>query len=190
MRGRYRSASLVDKRRILDEFVALTGCHRKHAIRVRCSSSTTDQQPATTPPCERIWGEAVREAAGVLWEAADRARERFKPLLPILVTALERHGHLTLDPAVRERLLAASAATLDRLLVARRAKAGGPVRANADADADADADANADADAACRCRTPTPTPTPRLRQISSLPQRRTTAGPRACRSGPRPASRP
>ena len=29
---------------------------------------------------------------------------------------MERHGHLDLDPGVRQRLLLASAATLDRLL--------------------------------------------------------------------------
>ena len=29
---------------------------------------------------------------------------------------MERHGHLDLDPEVRDRLLAATAATLDRLL--------------------------------------------------------------------------
>jgi hypothetical protein len=128
IRGRYRSASPVDKQRILDEFVALTGCHRKHAIRV-LSSATNDEQSSATPPRERIYGEAVREAVGMLWEAADRVcGKRLKPLLPILVTALERHGHLTLDPAVRERLLAASAATLDRLLTARRAQAGGQRR--------------------------------------------------------------
>jgi hypothetical protein len=46
-------------------------------------------------------------------------------LLPTLVTALERHGHLTLDPVVRECLLVASAATIDRLLATRRATAGG-----------------------------------------------------------------
>ena len=34
---------------------------------------------------------------------------------------MERHGHLDLDPEVRERLLAASAATLDRLLKPVRA---------------------------------------------------------------------
>lgn len=63
IRGRYRSASPVDKQRILDEFVALTGCHRKHAIRV-LSSAAADERPAATPPRERIYGEAVREAVG------------------------------------------------------------------------------------------------------------------------------
>ena len=34
----------------------------------------------------------------------------------LLAESMERHGHLDLDPEVRERLLSASAATLDRLL--------------------------------------------------------------------------
>ena len=37
---------------------------------------------------------------------------------------MERHGHLELDPEVRDRLLAASAATLDRLLKPIRPTAG------------------------------------------------------------------
>ena len=37
--------------------------------------------------------------------------------LPHLVESMERHGHLDLHPEVRERLLDARAATLDRLLV-------------------------------------------------------------------------
>ena len=31
--ARYRGASRSEKQKILDEFVALTGCHRKHAIK-------------------------------------------------------------------------------------------------------------------------------------------------------------
>ena len=34
IRNRYREASKRDKSRMLDEFVALTGCHRKHAVRL------------------------------------------------------------------------------------------------------------------------------------------------------------
>ena len=40
-------------------------------------------------------------------------RTRLKPLVPILVSALERHGLLTLASTVRARVLVASAATLD-----------------------------------------------------------------------------
>jgi hypothetical protein len=63
----------------------------------------------------------VRQALIVLWEASDRiCGKRLKALIPILVDAMERHGHLQLVPAVRERLLAVSAATIDRLLIGPR----------------------------------------------------------------------
>lgn len=122
----YRAAPLLDKQRILDEFVARTGYHRKHAIRILGSSASIDAEQRATRPRARIYGEAVAEALGMLWEAADRVcGKRLKPLLPTLVAALEHHGHLILDPVVRERVLTASAATIDRLLATRRAIAGG-----------------------------------------------------------------
>jgi hypothetical protein len=57
----------------------------------------------------------------VLWEASDRiCGKRLKPLLRILLPALERHGHLKLDEAIRAKVMAMSAATIDRLLRAPR----------------------------------------------------------------------
>ena len=47
-----------------------------------------------------------------------------KAALPHLVESMERHGHLDLDPRARQRLLVASAATLDRLLQPIRPIAG------------------------------------------------------------------
>ena len=44
----------------------------------------------------------------LVWEAADRiCGKRLKAALPHLVESMERHGHLDLDPRVRQRLLAA-----------------------------------------------------------------------------------
>ena len=61
----------------------------------------------------------------VIWEAADRiCGKRLKAALPHLVESMERHGHLAFNPEVRGRLLAASAATLDRLLKPIRPTAG------------------------------------------------------------------
>ena len=34
IRNRYRDASKKDKSRMPDEFVAIVGCHRKHAVQV------------------------------------------------------------------------------------------------------------------------------------------------------------
>jgi hypothetical protein len=53
----------------------------------------------------------------VLWEASDRVcGKRLRALLPILLPALERNGHLHLDEALRQKILAMSASTIDRLL--------------------------------------------------------------------------
>ena len=70
----------------------------------------------------RIYDEAVREAVVLVWEASDRiCGKRLKAALSYLVESMERHGRLDLDPEVRERLLTASAATLDRPLKPVRA---------------------------------------------------------------------
>lgn len=119
--GRYRDASRDEKNRILDEFVAVTGFHRKHAMRLlrRGRAAGTDGHR----PERRLYDEAVRTALIVIWEASDRiCGKRLRPLAPLLVEAMERHGHLQLDPDVRRQLLAMSAATIDRAL--RGAKAG------------------------------------------------------------------
>src|SRR4051794_13523262 len=121
---RYAGSSRPEKARILDEFVAVTGFHRKHAMRVlRGGAAAATRGPR---PVRRVYGEAVREALLVVWEASDRiCGKRLKVLVPVLVEALERHGHLGLAPEVRAGLLAMSAATMDRALRGVREKAGG-----------------------------------------------------------------
>src|SRR2546430_1469579 len=115
---RYREGSRQEKRTILEEFVRLTGYHRKHAIRVlNCQMAASTKQR----PRERIYDEAVRQALIVLWEAADRiCSKRLKAALPLLIVAMERHGHLALEVSVRQRVLAMSTATIDRLLESMR----------------------------------------------------------------------
>lgn len=120
---RYRMAGAAEKRRLLDEFAALTGYHRKHAIRVL--NATPPAKAALRPPRSRLYDEAVRQTLVVLWEASDRVcGKRLKALVPVLLPALERHGHLRLDEAVRDRLLRVSAATMDRLLSEARQGSG------------------------------------------------------------------
>ena len=110
--GRYESSSKTDKGRILDEYVAVSGYHRKHAIRLLGSRGSPRAQPEAGRGLDgqrRIYDEAVTEALIVLWEAADRiCGKRLKAIIPDLIAALERHGHLGLDEQVRERLLVVS----------------------------------------------------------------------------------
>ena len=118
LRERYSSAPLSDRIKILDEFVALTGYHRKHAIRVL---GKQDTEAGSAPVRNRLYDEAVRQALTMLWEAADRVcGKRLKALIPTLIDAMERHGHLDLDPVVRSKLLQVSAATIDRALAPAR----------------------------------------------------------------------
>jgi hypothetical protein len=111
---RYRAGRREEKRQILEEFIELTGYHRKHAIRAlnRVTEKVSEQRGR-----RRIYDEAVRESLIVLWEAADRiCGKRLKAALPLLIAAMERHEHIALDGQVRQRLLQMSAATIDRVL--------------------------------------------------------------------------
>lgn len=117
---RYRTADRSSKKAILDEFAKVTGYHRKHAIRILSGKQMAQQQK---PVGARVSHAAVDEALIVLWEAADRiCGKRLKALLPTLVEAMERHGHLHLDETVRALLLSISAATIDRRLQKVRAQ--------------------------------------------------------------------
>lgn len=123
---RYRSSTVSERVRILDEFVAATGYHRKHAIRLLAATAKT---PALREPRLRVYDAAVREVLIVLWEASDRVcGKRLKPLIPVLLEALERHGHLHPEGELRARLLGVSAASIDRLLAPTRAAVRGRVR--------------------------------------------------------------
>ena len=123
LRERYRNASKIEKTQILNEFVDIAGCHRKYAIYLLTG---LDPVMSRAPKlARRIYSEAVRQTLVVLWEAADRiCGKRLKAVLPGLIAAMERHGYLTLDPNVRELLLAVSPATIDRLLTPIRGTAG------------------------------------------------------------------
>ena len=129
--ARYRAAKRTEKGRILTEFVEISGYHRKHAERLLRREHAVDR--SRPRPGRRIYDEAVREALVVLWEAGDRiCGKRLKPLIPLLIPAMERHGHLVLDETVRLRICEISAATIDRVLAPVRAGAsGGRRRRNA-----------------------------------------------------------
>jgi hypothetical protein len=126
MRRRYRESSKMDKTRILDEFVALTGYHRKHGVRLLSQPHDTEAKAVQDGRVRsrRVYDEAVKEALTVMWEASDRiCGKRLKAIIPELLDAMERHGHLSLDPEVRSRVLQVSAATIDRLLKPIRSRA-------------------------------------------------------------------
>jgi len=128
--GRYQGSGREEKGRILDEFAAMTGHHRKHAMRLLRAGA--EDRRARPRPHRRLYDDAVREALIVLWEASDRiCGKRLKALIPTLVPAMERHAHLDLSPAIRAALLSVSAATIDRALRPQRERAGAGLRRRA-----------------------------------------------------------
>lgn len=111
---RYRVAARGEKGRLLDEAEQLTGYHRKALVRLVRRPVERAARQRGRP---RQYGPAVRDALARVWEASDRlCTKRLVPFLPELITALERHGELTLRPPIRTQLLELSPATADRLL--------------------------------------------------------------------------
>ena len=113
---RYGGATRLERSRILDEFAAVTGYHRKHAIRLLSGwgDRRVDElrggcpDPARSRHCR--YGPEIRDALIQLWEVADRVcSKRLRPMITVLLPALERHGRVALDEASRARLLEVSA---------------------------------------------------------------------------------
>lgn len=122
--GRYKGAVRTEKKLILDEFTAATGLHRKHAMRLLRSDEAKPSGEQRTD--RRRYDDAVRAALVMLWEASDRVcGKRLKASAPLLMDAMERHGHLRLEPEVKAALLVMSAATMDRALREMKTAHGG-----------------------------------------------------------------
>jgi hypothetical protein len=120
---RYLQASRTEKTRILDEFVAVTGFHRKHAIRVLRKG--VPSCPRERRGRQRIYTGAVVSALSKIWHICGCiCGKRLQPFMPEMVRTLERHGELMLDEETKTLLLQMSAATIDRRLRPFRAQLG------------------------------------------------------------------
>jgi hypothetical protein len=116
---RYRTARGTDKQRILDEFVASTGYHRKYAIQLLNHPLKARRRQKRRR--NRRYGPDVQYALVKIWRVANCiCAQRLVPALGEFIDALERHGELQLDPQVKSLLLSMSVATAHRLLRAER----------------------------------------------------------------------
>lgn len=116
LRRRYRKAGPEYKRKLLDQAQELLGYHRKSAVRA-----------LGAPEVERVaWVNAGRPVSyepsalvpwlRPIWQATDYAcGRRLVAMLPEWIPAYEQHER-RVPGEVREKLLGASARTLDRLL--------------------------------------------------------------------------
>ena len=122
VRERYAVATKREKGRMLDEYCRTTRCHRKAAIR-RLGGAAAPA--ASRPGRPRQYS---RELIPVLergWQASDYlCGKLLAPMVAPLVAALESPHGRRVAPALRTALLAASPATLDRLLRVVRLRRG------------------------------------------------------------------
>src|SRR3990172_1824140 len=120
-RERYLGARRAEKHRLLNEVVAVTGLHRKAAIRLL----RRPPRPPPSPPRPghpRRYAPAVATAAQLLSEATGHiGPHRWHPFLPELLDRLTRSGDLVVPPDVDKHLRQVRPATLARLLAPFRA---------------------------------------------------------------------
>jgi hypothetical protein len=118
IKGRYHKATWSDKRKILEEFMAVTNYSRKYAIHILNSNKIViirDKNEKLS--YKKKYNEDIKQALLTIWYAANQiCSKRLVPFIPDLLLVLERVGHLSLPTEVRKKLLEISPATVDRLL--------------------------------------------------------------------------
>ncbi len=121
VKDRYWRANRSQKHRILDEFVANTGYHRKYALALL--HGRVVPHPAAQRRRRRLYTQEVTDALVKVWMVCDCiGSTRLQPYVPVIVAVLERLGEIQLSPAIRALLLSMSRATIDRLLQPARRK--------------------------------------------------------------------
>jgi hypothetical protein len=114
VRLRYLSARKDEKGKILDEFIQVTGYHRKAAIRLLNRKSLRQVQRRGR---ERYYGHETADVLRKLWEASDRlCSKRLKPFIGEMVRVMRQHGELDVNIRIEADLRRMSPSTIDRLL--------------------------------------------------------------------------
>src|SRR6266498_839362 len=115
LHGRYQRAGRPHKRRILDEFCATCGYHRKAALRLL-------NRPLSTAPPKRSGPKIIYDPVEVMpvlkavWLASDQLCSKLlKAALPEWLDHHERRS-APLSEAFKKKLLKISPAQIDRLL--------------------------------------------------------------------------
>jgi uncharacterized protein YueI len=112
---RYLKAKKNGKVNILDEFVSVTGYHRKYAIRILKHGHPRRSGKKHGLP--KVYQGEVVVALKQIWEVCGRiCSKRLHPFLPEIVKVLERHGEIKMTAETKTLLLRMSRSTIDRCL--------------------------------------------------------------------------
>lgn len=124
-RHRYAGRGREGRSRLLDEVCQLTGYERKYAIKVLSGKRPiAGREKARRGGSRPQYGATERAVIQAIWQASEQpCGKRLKAALPLWLPFYEQRQGV-LAPGVRERVLRASAATLDRLLAPSRLSLG------------------------------------------------------------------
>jgi len=118
---RYEKAERKEKRRILDEFCANCGYHRKHAIRLLNGAPPGEKPRHKRRPRKVTYGPRVISILKAVWEAADYPwSARLQALLPEWLPWIRQYFRLTEE--LERQLLAISARSIDYRLRPHKGK--------------------------------------------------------------------
>lgn len=112
---RYLKAGKTEKAKILDEFTAATGYHRKYAIKLL--KHGLKRKGYKKVGRKKIYQGEVVEILEKIWETCGKiCSKRLHPFIPEMVSVLEREGELSCSPETKTLLLSMSRSTIDRCL--------------------------------------------------------------------------
>jgi hypothetical protein len=114
-------ARKVEKQKMLDEFTAATGYHRKYALRLL--KHGYPRRKGKPKGRQAIYRGEVVSALEQIWEVYGRiCSKRLHPYLPEGLKVLERCGEIQFSAEIKSLLLNISSATMDRCLRPVRVK--------------------------------------------------------------------
>ena len=118
VRPRYLKATKIEKQKMLDEFTAATGYHRKHAIRVlKNQSQVQNHLNRKTKTYKTLYRGEVVQVLEQIWEIYEHiCSKRLQPFLPEAIKVLERCKEIEFSNDTKELLLKISSASIDRCL--------------------------------------------------------------------------
>jgi hypothetical protein len=124
VRLRYSRANKTQQTKILDEFVATTGYHRKYAIHLLNHPQRSKPKEQRRRP--HIYTATIIHPLTFIWQVCGHiCSKRLQPFLPEMAVILERLNYLHLSAQDRQLLATISHSTIDRLLAPARHRLGG-----------------------------------------------------------------
>lgn len=120
LRQRYANAGREAKTKMLDEFCEQWQCNRKHAIKLLGGRTGWGGQIGVRRGAPPKYGAEVVAVIEAIWRASEQpCGKRLKAILPLWLPYYEASKG-QLDESIREKVLAISAAQIDRVLAPKK----------------------------------------------------------------------